>query len=116
MTHAEHRAYIAASAPNSIAMIPRADMLALIDIAIDAERLRVGIQAYLDGDYPNPRQHRPESCGHGIPYYESCEQCIDAHFTAILACRECDAAPGDVCPESATGLSAPCGANNEVVF
>ena len=29
MTLTKHRAYIAASAPNSIAMIPRADMLAV---------------------------------------------------------------------------------------
>ena len=109
MTHAEHRAYIAASAPNSIAMIPRADMLAVLDAAIDAERLRAGIRAYLGGTAPCVSER-------GCSIDMRCHLCIDAHFTAILACRECDAAPGDVCPESATGLSAPCGANNEVVF
>jgi|GEM_PF-4810221 len=47
-------------------------------------------------------------------YIAAYERCMDAHFIALLACRECDAAPGDVCPESATGLHAPCGASDEV--
>lgn len=46
--------------------------------------LRAGIRAYLDGDYECPRRHRPGPCTHGIAYYETCEQCINAHFTKLL--------------------------------
>ena len=115
MTLTEHRADIAARDRKSIVTIPASDMLALIDIAIDAERLRAGIGAYLDGNYVSPSA-QPSGCEHGFYYSDACESCIDAHFIALLACRECDAAPGDVCPESATGLHAPCGASDEVVF
>lgn len=51
----------------------------------EIERLQFGIQAYLDGDYPNPRAHRPGKCQHGIYYYEPCENCDAAWFTALLA-------------------------------
>ena len=116
MTLTEHRADIAARDRKSIVTIPASDMLALIDIAIDAERLRAGIGAYLHDNYPSPRAHMSGKCEHGIYYPDACEDCISAHFIALLACRECDAAPGDVCPESATGLCAPCGASDEVTL
>lgn len=54
-----------------------------------AARLRKGIQDYLDGNYPNPRDARArgpqEKCPHGQFYWESCENCIEAHFMKLLA-------------------------------
>lgn len=53
-----------------------------------AERLdglRRGIEVYLAGDYPNPRDHRPHKCKHGTYYYEECGQCDEEHFTRVLA-------------------------------
>jgi hypothetical protein len=40
-------------------------------MSADAEKLadlRAAVQHVLDGDYPNPRQHRPGKCGHGVYY------------------------------------------------
>jgi hypothetical protein len=53
----------------------------------DSDRLRIlraGINAYLDGEFENPRRHRPGQCAHGIFYWQPCEACIDAHFLALL--------------------------------
>lgn len=54
------------------------------------ECLRKGIQDYLDGNYTNPRSYRNKPDGNGKCvhlqwWYEPCEQCIDDHFTALLA-------------------------------
>ena len=54
------------------------------ECAAEIQRLRAGIQAILDGDYPNPRDHRPGKCEHGIYYWEPCEQCLDSALLAIL--------------------------------
>jgi hypothetical protein len=51
----------------------------------EALRLRAGIEAFLAGDYPNPRSHRPDNCEHGTPYYEECSACDTAHFLKLLA-------------------------------
>lgn len=51
----------------------------------EIERLRAGISAYLTGDYPNPRDHRPGNCPHGHPYYEECMRCDSEHFERLLA-------------------------------
>jgi hypothetical protein len=56
----------------------------------EPERLRKGIQDYLDGNYPHARKLRAEQgphakCSHGRPYWEACDSCIDEHFTKLLA-------------------------------
>lgn len=56
----------------------------LLAAAAEIDRLRAGIQAMLDGDYPNPRSHRPGKCPHGQPYYEECGECNDDWLTGIL--------------------------------
>ena len=52
------------------------------------EELENGIRAYLDGNYTHPRTFRAQgaqvTCSHGKHYYESCENCIDEHFQALL--------------------------------
>lgn len=48
-------------------------------------RLRKGIQDFLDGNYENPRQHRPGKCSHGQYWYQGCDQCDEAYFTALLS-------------------------------
>lgn len=53
------------------------------------ERLRKGIQDYLDGNYDNARklraEHGPQAkCSHGRFYYEECGECIDRHFSLLL--------------------------------
>lgn len=50
-----------------------------------ASRLRGIIQNVLDGNYPNPRDHRPSTCKHGTGYYDACEQCLDEYLSAALA-------------------------------
>jgi hypothetical protein len=50
----------------------------------EATRLRGGIEAFLAGDYPNPRQHRPSNCEHGRPYYEECGACDAEHFARLI--------------------------------
>lgn len=50
-----------------------------LDISKDeSERLRAGIQAFLDGD------HRSGKCQHGQPRHEPCTQCDAAHLQAVL--------------------------------
>lgn len=51
----------------------------------EINRLRKGIQDYLDGNYDNPRKSRPEPCKHGRLWYESCEACTDEHFAKLLS-------------------------------
>lgn len=46
--------------------------------------LRKGIQDFLDGDYENPRAHRPNKCSHGVYYFESCAVCDENHFIKVL--------------------------------
>lgn len=54
--------------------------------ADEVARLRAGIQAMLDGDYPHPRKfrHTTRKCPHGTPYYEECAQCDDSWLVALL--------------------------------
>lgn len=63
------------------------DAEAPADWKAEALRLRAGIEAFLAGDYPNPRQCRPGKCEHGTPYYEECGRCDGAHFERLLAQR-----------------------------
>ena len=51
----------------------------------EVARLRAAIKAVIDGDYPNPRDHRPGNCKHGVFYWEDCHQCIDEWLTKALA-------------------------------
>ena len=46
--------------------------------------LQEGLEKYLRGDYPNPRDHRPGKCEHGVYYWEQCETCNDAFLQSIL--------------------------------
>jgi hypothetical protein len=57
------------------------------DEKADNERLRAGIQDFLDGDF-EPRIKKTEKCKHGAYGYESCEACIEEHFTKILALQQ----------------------------
>lgn len=50
-------------------------------------RLRKGIQDYLDGNYGPRFTRKIDKCPHGLFGYEACENCIDAHFTDLLARR-----------------------------
>lgn len=54
------------------------------DAADEIERLRKGIQDYLDDDY-EPKVKKIEKCHHGVYGYEACENCIDEHFAKLLA-------------------------------
>ncbi len=58
----------------------------------EAERLRKGIEDYLNGNYPNPRDARArgaqETCPHGRQYWETCDGCIDDHFAKLLEALE----------------------------
>lgn len=57
-----------------------------VDLADENARLRNGIKAYLSGDYEHPARHRASrgQCSHGTPWHQSCEQCTDAHFGALI--------------------------------
>lgn len=53
----------------------------------EIERLRSGIQAMIDGNYPNPRAYRSapnKKCPHGVFYYDECEACNDAWLMGLL--------------------------------
>ncbi|MCK1445388.1 hypothetical protein IVB43_23675 [Bradyrhizobium sp. 48] len=59
------------------------------EAAAEIRRLRQGIQDYLDGDYGRDYFHTArDKCPHGLFRWESCENCIDAHFTKLLASEE----------------------------
>lgn len=53
-------------------------------LTAERDRLRKGIQDYLDGNY-EPKVKKIEKCPRGVYGYESCENCIDAHFIKLLA-------------------------------
>lgn len=58
----------------------------LCSAADEIDRLRKGIQDYLDGDYGRDKhfETKHDICPHGHFSWESCEPCIDEHFTAVL--------------------------------
>lgn len=58
-------------------------LLAIID---ERDRLRKGVQDFLDGNYSNPRSYRHDTgaCPHGQPYYQDCGECNDEHFRKLL--------------------------------
>ena len=47
----------------------------------EVNRLRNGIQKYLDGDYPCPASHE---CPHNLYRWEECSQCDDMYFSALI--------------------------------
>jgi hypothetical protein len=55
-----------------------------VEAADVIERLRKGIQDYLDGDY-EPKIRKMDKCQHGLYGYEHCENCSDEHFARVLA-------------------------------
>lgn len=55
-----------------------------IDEAVaEIERLRKGIQDYLNGDF-EPRLKKLDKCKHGFYGYEECGRCVDEYFQNIL--------------------------------
>ncbi len=69
-----------------------ADLLEVVQLRKDNERLRKGIQDFLDGDYINPRKYRYEpgdgKCHHGRYWYEECGRCDENHFASLLSSQE----------------------------
>lgn len=53
-------------------------------LIVEIERLRKGIQNYLDGDYEPKIIGKVNKCPHGKFKWEACENCIDEHFTKLL--------------------------------
>jgi hypothetical protein len=43
------------------------------------------VQAYLNGDYDQPKRYRPNHCPHGTEYYNDCAVCDLIHFQKALA-------------------------------
>jgi lipopolysaccharide biosynthesis regulator YciM len=43
------------------------------------------VQAYLNGDYDQPKRYRPNHCPHGTEYYNDCAVCDLTHFQKALA-------------------------------
>ncbi len=60
------------------------------EAADEIERLRKGIQDYLDGNYVNPRSFRGDGgkCAHGIWWYSECVTCDGDHFATLLTPAE----------------------------
>jgi hypothetical protein len=59
--------------------------LMLEDARAENERLRKGIQDYLDGNYGfDYRGSKTTPCPHGAYRHENCGQCIDEHFTTLI--------------------------------
>jgi hypothetical protein len=52
------------------------------------KRLEKGIQDYLDGNYGRHIPRKVDTCAHGLFGWESCENCIDAYFMALLAAKD----------------------------
>lgn len=49
----------------------------------EIERLRAGIQNFINGDY-EPRIKKIEKCKHGLYGYEDCGSCASEHFEQLL--------------------------------
>jgi len=75
--------------PN-FAMSPTFASSYMREAADEIERLRKGIQDWLDGNYDHPRKHRSEigTCKHDVPWYSECTICDCAHFTSLLPSHE----------------------------
>jgi len=57
----------------------------LVQAADEIERLRKGIQDYIDGTKPDRDiVHKNDVCAHAKFSWEPCEQCIDEYFTKVL--------------------------------
>lgn len=52
--------------------------------AQEAERLRSGIQQYLDGNFGPAFPTKHDQCPHGKFGWEDCGNCIDEHFSRLL--------------------------------
>lgn len=53
--------------------------------AAEIERLRKGIQDYLDGNYGfDYRGSKTMQCPHGAYRHEICGQCTDEHFSQLI--------------------------------
>lgn len=50
-------------------------------------QLQKGIQDYLDGNYGRAQHFKSkhDKCPHGLFGWEACENCIDEHFSRLLA-------------------------------
>ena len=65
-----------------------ANHLEVTDLMAENARLRKGIQDYLDGNYGRHIPRKVDTCAHGLFGWESCENCIEAYFMALLAAKE----------------------------
>ena len=43
-----------------------------------------GIHDFIDGDYKDPSDYKPDDCPHGTPYYKTCVRCDVVHFENVL--------------------------------
>ena len=68
------------------------EALRLVDVCnvrqAKIDELTCAILAWLDGDYPNPRQNRPHNCMHGVGYWQSCEDCDTEYWQSTLAPKQ----------------------------
>jgi len=73
---------------------PRIDGERIKALEAERDRLRDGIQAFLDGDVERPVKtvfradgmaSKHDLCPHGVPMYEGCEGCADVYFEALLS-------------------------------
>ncbi|MGY3527305.1 hypothetical protein [Bradyrhizobium sp. USDA 4452] len=49
------------------------------------ERAIKGIRDFTEGNYDNPRQHRPATCKHDQYWYQGCQSCDEAYMEALVS-------------------------------
>jgi hypothetical protein len=54
-------------------------------VAADRDRLRLAVEKYITGDYPHA--HHNNKCQHGVYGHDTCGNCIDEYFLAVLAVK-----------------------------
>lgn len=56
------------------------------DLRDEIERLRAGIQSYIDGNYGRDQYFKTkhDQCPHGRFGWEPCDNCIDDHFSKLI--------------------------------
>ena len=61
------------------------DLLRDLSISIEHnEQLQAAITNFREGNYPNPRSHRPNPCLHGTQYWQECESCSIEYWDSVL--------------------------------
>ncbi len=56
------------------------------DLVAENERLRDGIQRYIDGNYGRGKyfETKHDTCPHGQFSWQACEPCIDEYFSELI--------------------------------